>query len=49
MKKIILAGKLNNILKETNKFLSQYFHVQLCSENGNILKGMLKCILTWLL
>lgn len=44
MKKIILAGKLNNILKETNKFLSQYFHVQLCSENGNILKGMLKIV-----
>lgn len=44
MKKIILAGKLNNILKETNKFLSQYFHVQLCSENGNVLKGMLKIV-----
>lgn len=44
MKKIILAGKLNNIIKETNKFLSQYFHVQLCSENGNILKGMLKIV-----
>ncbi|MDE6615177.1 MAG: response regulator [Lachnospiraceae bacterium] len=44
MKKIILAGKLNNILKEPNKFLSQYFHVQLCSENGNVLKGMLKIV-----
>ena len=44
MKKIILAGKLNNILKETNKFLSQYFHVQLCSESGNVLKGMLKIV-----
>ncbi len=44
MKKILLIGKLNNIVKETNKFLSQYFHVQLCSENVNVLKGMLKIV-----
>jgi len=44
MKKIILAGKLNNIIKETNKFLSQYFHVQLCPDNKNTLKGMLKIV-----
>ena len=44
MKKILLIGKLNNIVKEMNKFLSQYFHVQLCSENANVLKGMLKIV-----
>ncbi len=44
MKKILLIGKLNNIVKETNKFLSQYFHVQLCSENVNVLEGMLKIV-----
>lgn len=44
MKKIILAGKLNNIIKETNKFLSQYFHVQLCPDSKNTLKGMLKIV-----
>lgn len=44
MKKILLIGKLNNVVKEINKFLSQYFHVQLCSENANVLKGMLKII-----
>ncbi len=44
MKKILLIGKLNSIVKETNKFLSQFFHVQLCSENANVAEGMLKII-----
>ena len=44
MKKILLIGKLNNVMKEMNKFLAQFFHVQLCSENAGVLKGMLKII-----
>lgn len=44
MKKILLIGKLNSVVKETNKFLSQFFHVQLCSENANVLEGMLKIV-----
>lgn len=44
MKKILLIGKLNSVVKETNTFLSQYFHVQLCSENASVLEGMLKII-----
>ncbi len=44
MKKILLIGKLNSVVNETNKFLSQYFHVQLCSENANVLEGMLKIV-----
>ncbi len=44
MKKILLIGKLNNVMKEMNKFLAQFFHVQLCSENVSVLKGMLKII-----
>ena len=44
MKKVLLIGKLNSIVKETNHFLSQYFHVQLCSENANVLEGMLKIV-----
>ncbi len=44
MKKILLIGKLNNIMKETNKFLSQFFHVQLCSENAGVLEGMMKIV-----
>ncbi len=44
MKKILLIGKLNSVVNETNKFLSQYFHVQLCSENAAVLEGMLKIV-----
>ncbi len=44
MKKILLVGKLNSVMKETNKFLSQFFHVQLCSENAGVLEGMLKIV-----
>lgn len=44
MKKILLIGKLNDVVKETNKFLSKFFHVQLCSENANVFEGMLKIV-----
>lgn len=44
MKKILLIGKLNNVVNETNRFLSQYFHVQICSENVGVLEGMLKIV-----
>lgn len=44
MKKILLIGKLNTVVNETNQFLSQYFHVQLCSENASVLEGMLKIV-----
>lgn len=44
MKKILLVGKLNTVVKETNKFLAQYFHVQLCSENAGVLEGMMKIV-----
>ena len=44
MKKILLIGKLNSVVKETNTFLSQFFHVQLCSENAGVLEGMMKIV-----
>lgn len=44
MKKILLIGKLNNVVNETNQFLSKYFHVQICSENAGVLEGMLKIV-----
>ncbi|MCI9080845.1 MAG: response regulator [Lachnospiraceae bacterium] len=44
MRKILLIGKLNTVMKETNTFLSQFFHVQLCSENAGVLEGMLKIV-----
>ena len=44
MKKILLIGKLNDIVKNVNQYLSNYFHVQLCSENSSIWEGMLKMV-----
>ena len=44
MKNILLIGKLNDIVKDVNLYLSNYFHVQLCSENANIWEGMLKMV-----
>lgn len=44
MKNILLIGKLNDIVKNINIYLSDYFHVQLCSENANIWEGMLKMV-----
>lgn len=44
MKKILLIGKLNSVVKETSTYLSRFFHVQLCSENAEVLKGMLKIV-----
>ena len=44
MRKILLVGKLNSVVKETNAFLSKYFHVQICSENAGVLEGMMKIV-----
>ncbi|MCM1038342.1 MAG: response regulator [Ruminococcus sp.] len=44
MKKILLVGKLNDIVKDVNAYLSEYFHIQLCSENENVFEGMLKVV-----
>lgn len=44
MKKILLVGKLNGVVREMNQLLSQHFHVQLCSENANVLEGMMKIV-----
>ncbi|MCM1146123.1 MAG: response regulator [Clostridium sp.] len=44
MKNILLVGRLNDIVKDVNLYLSEYFHVQLCSESANVLEGMLKMV-----
>lgn len=44
MKTILLIGKLNEPMKDVNKFLSEYFKIQLCSENIKVLEGMLKVV-----
>ncbi len=42
MKRIILVGKANEAVKELNEILSRYFEVQRCSDNVEIIKGMLQ-------
>ena len=42
MKKVLLFGKLNEITKDINHYLRDYFQVQLCSENVEIGIGMMK-------
>lgn len=42
MNNILLIGKLNELVKDINNFLSEQFRVQLCSENVNTIPAMLK-------
>ncbi|MBE5902448.1 MAG: response regulator [Lachnospiraceae bacterium] len=42
MKKILFFGMFNEIMKDVNKYLSNYFHVQLCELNSDAVKDMLK-------
>ena len=41
MKKILLIGKFNTVLKDINNYLNKYFHVQVCIDSHNLLKDML--------
>lgn len=42
MKQMLLIGKFNNFYKNLNQELSHYFKLQLCSDNLELLKGILK-------
>ncbi len=42
MKRILLVGKLNTVLKDINRCLSSHFHVQLCELRLDAAEGMLK-------
>ncbi|MCM1190800.1 MAG: response regulator [Butyrivibrio sp.] len=44
MKNILFIGRLNDIVKDVNAYLSECFHVQLCSENAGVVEGMLKIV-----
>lgn len=44
MKKILFAGKLNEVMKDVNDYLSDYFHVQLTSDDAEIVNGMMKVV-----
>ncbi len=42
MKKILIFGKLNEITKNLNSYFLRFFQVQLCSDNIEVSKGLLK-------
>lgn len=44
MKKILLFGKFNEMAKNLNAFLSEKFQIQLCSENMEVARGILKIV-----
>ncbi len=41
MKRVLLVGKMNGVIKDLNTFLSERLYVQLCSENASVVVGML--------
>lgn len=42
MKKVFLIGKFNVAFEGINSYLSSYFSVQVCVDNNELIKGMLK-------
>ncbi len=44
MRRILLFGRLNAILKDVDKTLSEYFHVQLCELKADTVEGMLMMV-----
>lgn len=44
MKKIIIIGKLNEMINELNQELSKKFQVQLCSEQLEMVRSMMKIV-----
>lgn len=44
MKKILLIGKLNEVLKNVDQTLARHFHVQICDLRKDTVEGMLKVV-----
>lgn len=42
MKKIFMIGKFNAVFQDINTYLGKYFQVQVCVDNLEMIKGMLK-------
>lgn len=42
MKKIFLVGKFNSIMQRLNRVLGKRFRIQLCSDNPEMVKGMIQ-------
>ncbi|MBR4760485.1 MAG: response regulator [Lachnospiraceae bacterium] len=44
MKKVILVGKLNDVLKDVNQALLNHFFVQVCDLRTELIEGMMKVV-----
>ncbi len=44
MKKILFVAKMNDVVKNMNKALSEQFSVQLCTNNANVVNGMVDVV-----
>ncbi len=44
MKKILLIGKMNDVVKDINSYLQNFFKIQLCSESVDTTMGMIKVV-----
>ena len=44
MKKVLLIGKMNAVLKDLHTFLTDYYQIQLCSEALDVVEGMVKIV-----
>ena len=44
MKTILMIGKMNELIKDINNYLRQYFTIQLCADNSNNVFGMVKVV-----
>lgn len=44
MQKLFFVGRFNNFFKEVHEYLSEHFAVQICVDNAELVKGMLKLI-----
>ena len=42
MKKVLLIGELNQTVSNLNNYLLDYYHTQVCADNTEIVKGMVK-------
>ena len=44
MKKVLFVAKMNDVVKDLNKALSDQFSIQLCTNNANVVSGMIDVV-----
>lgn len=42
MKKVLLIGQLNQTVSNLNEYLTDYYNTQICADNLELVKGMVK-------